>query len=524
MSHTDQAIAEYITLPFGNFARLFKLQAATKPEHIAVICEGRTITYSELDALADRVAAGLQRDGVKAENVVAICAKNSIEYAAIFIGTLRAGAAISPLAPSATPDQLVGMIEDSGATHLFADLEVAEQLAPTALQIAAKFVAINDEAAGVTFEAWLPSTGDYTPVEVQPDWAFNIIYSSGTTGNPKGIVQSNEMRWPHNGLSDPPGYGPDAVALISTGLYSNTTLVSFIPALAGGGTIVLMPKFDARSFLELSEQHRVTHAMLVPIQYRRMLDVPDFDRFDLSSYVMKFATSAPFPAELKAAVLKRWPGGLIEYYGMTEGGGSCVLAAHEFPDKLATVGRPMHGHDIRVISEEGYQLPAGKVGEVVGKSRSMMKGYHNKPDKSAEAEWYSPEGERFIRTGDLAVVDEDGFFTLIGRKKDMIVSGGFNVYPIDLEEALNQHTAVREAAVIAATSEQWGETPVGFVTLHADIQTTEGELRDFANARLGKTQRISQVRVIDEMPRSAIGKILKRELQDHLEVENRPGS
>ena len=153
MSHTDQAIAEYITRPFGNFAKLFKLQAATKPEHIAVICEGRTITYSELDALADRVSTGLQRDGVKAEYVVAICAKNSIEYAAIFIGTLRAGAAISPLAPSATPDQLVGMITDSGATHLFADLEVAEQLAPTELQIAAKFVAINDEAAGVTFEA-----------------------------------------------------------------------------------------------------------------------------------------------------------------------------------------------------------------------------------------------------------------------------------------------------------------------------------------------------------------------------------
>ena len=520
MSGAGQSIAEYIARPFGNFSELFKLQAAAQPDHVAIICCDRAITYSALDALADQVAAGLQRDCVKTEDVVAICANSSIEYAAIFIGTLRAGATISPLAPSATPDQLVGMIKDSGATHFFTDRDVAEELAPVELRITAKYVVIGGDSGSVSFEEWLPSSGDYTPVEVMPEWPFNIIYSSGTTGTPKGIVQTNKMRWPHNGLSDPPGYGPDAVALISTGLYSNTTLVSFIPALAGGGTIVLMPKFDARSFLELSEQHRVTHAMLVPIQYRRMLDVPDFDRFDLSSYVMKFATSAPFPAELKAAVLKRWPGGLIEYYGMTEGGGSCMLAAHEFPDKLATVGRPMHGHDIRVISEEGDLLPAGEVGEVVGKSGSMMKGYHNKPDSTAEAEWYSPEGERFIRTGDLAVVDEDGFFTLIGRKKDMIVSGGFNVYPIDLEQALIEHVEVREAAVIAVKSDQWGETPVGFVTLHAGAQATEREMRDFANARLGKTQRISEVRVIDELPRSAIGKILKRELQDRIEVEN----
>jgi acyl-CoA synthetase (AMP-forming)/AMP-acid ligase II len=328
------------------------------------------------------------------------------------------------------------------------------------------------------------------------------------------------MRWPHNHLSDPPGYGPTGVAIISTPLYSNTTLVSFLPALAGGGTVVLLPKFDPRRFLELSERHGVGYAMLVPVQYRRILDVEDFDTFDLSSFRLKYATSAPFSAELKAEVLRRWPGGLVEYYGMTEGGGSCMLLAHEHPDKLATVGRPIPGHDMRVIGEDGATLPSGQVGEVVGRSASMMTGYHNRREQTAEAEWISPQGERFIRTGDLASVDEDGFFTLIGRKKDMINSGGFNIYPVDLEEALLGHPAVCEAAVVAAPSREWGETPVGFVTLQPGAIVGATELQATANALLGKAQRLSDVRIVAELPRNAIGKILKRELQDQLALEN----
>ncbi len=510
-------IARYVAQPFGTFDHLVALQALARPDHVAVRCGEAAITYRELDALVNRIAAGLQRDGVPKAGVVALCAQSSIAYAAVFIGTLRAGAVISPLSPSATPEQLAAMLQDSGASHLFTDSGVSEHLRPVAAHLSARRIALDDGAEGEPFARWLPAPGALPqPVMVDPDQAFNIIYSSGTTGTPKGIVQPYRMRWSHNNLENPPGYGPDAVAIISTPLYSNTTLVSFIPALAGGGTVVLMPKFDARTFLQLSQQYGVTHAMLVPVQYRRILDVPDFDSFDLSRYYVKFATSAPFPAELKREVLDRWPGGLVEYYGMTEGGGSCVLMAHEHPDKLATVGKPMPGHDIRLIDDSGRAVPPGQVGEVVGRSIGMMKGYHNQPDKTAEAEWISPEGERFIRTGDLAVVDEDGFFTLIGRKKDMIISGGINIYPVDLEEALVQHPAVREAAVVGAPSRQWGETPVAFVTLQPGHTVTPDELLAFANARLGKMQRLSAVHITDELPRSAIGKILKRELQDRL--------
>jgi acyl-CoA synthetase (AMP-forming)/AMP-acid ligase II len=324
------------------------------------------------------------------------------------------------------------------------------------------------------------------------------------------------MRWLHIIRFLSVSYGPDAVVILSTPLYSNTTLVSLLPALASGSTCVIMPKFEGRRYLELCELHCVTTTMLVPIQYRRLLEMPEFDDFDLSSFHMKFSTSAPFTAELKREVLSRWPGGLIELYGMTEGGVSCVLIAHEHLDKLHTVGTWSSTADLKVIDDEGCVLPIGSAGEIVGRSTAMMDGYLNLPEKSAEAEWWSSDGLRYLRTGDIGSVDDDGYVTIIGRKKEMIISGGFNIYPVDLENALIGHPAVEEVAVIGQPSHRWGETPVAFVTLKRGAEEEAEALRSFANNSLGKHQRISEVRIIDALPRSAIGKVLKRELQNRL--------
>ena len=200
-----------------------------------------------------------------------------------------------------------------------------------------------------------------------------------------------------------------------------------------------MPKFDALAYLQIAARERATHTMLVPVQYQRLMARPEFDSFDLGSFRMKFCTSAPFHAELKADVLKRWPGGLTEYYGMTEGGGTCILQAHLHPTKLHTVGQPAEGHDIRLIDENGREVAKGEAGEVVGRSGAMMTGYHKQPAKTAEAEWFDPQGNRFIRTGDVGRFDADGFMVLFDRRKDMVISGGFNIYPSDLEAILRQH-------------------------------------------------------------------------------------
>ncbi|WP_083944186.1 MULTISPECIES: class I adenylate-forming enzyme family protein [unclassified Variovorax] len=499
---------------FGVIADLIHLHAQEAPSRTALADSQSTLDYGALDALMDRVAASLQRDGFRVGDAIAICAAPSTHYAALFLGALRAGIAVAPLAPGSTPASLARMIEDAQARLVFLDAAAAEVIGAAAKDAAPR-IALDGCAAGQAFDAWLAPTGTRPqPVELQPSSPFNIIYSSGTTGEPKGIVQGHGMRWAHVQRGAKYGYGPDTMALLSTPLYSNTTLVVFFPTLAYGGCVVLMPKFDAAGYLKLAEQHRVTHTMLVPVQYQRLMAHPDFDTYDLSSFRFKFSTSAPFGAALKADVLKRWPGGLVEFYGMTEGGGTCILEAHLHPDKLHTVGRPAEGSDIRLIDESGREVARGDAGEVVGHSAGMMVGYHRQPDKTREAEWFDPAGKRFIRTGDIGRFDEEGFLTLFDRKKDMIISGGFNIYPSDLEAVLHGHAAVAEAAVVGVPSEQWGETPVAFVVRHAGDETPGDALLQWANAQLGKTQRLARLHLVDELPRSAIGKVLKRELRE----------
>ena len=513
--NAPQAPAAPVDIGFGTLSDLIRGHAQRRPGNPALVQDDRIVTYAELDALMDQVASALQRDGHKPQESVAICAYTSIEYAVVFLGALRAGIVVAPLAPSCTAEELAGMADDAGAKLLFLDAAVAGTLEPVAGRIAAKRIALDESSAGASLQGWLAPAGARPgPVVVEPKWAFNIIYSSGTTGTPKGIVQSHAMRWSHIQRAAVYGYDESGVTLLSTPLYSNTTLVVFFPTLGHGGRVVLMGKFDAAGYLALAQKHRVTHTMLVPVQYHRIMSLPSFDSFDLSSFRMKFSTSAPFQAALKADVLKRWPGGLVEFYGMTEGGGTCILAAHEHPAKLHTVGPPAEGHDIRLIDENGVEVPPGQMGEVVGHSAGMMNGYHNKPEKTAEAEWYSPDGKRFIRTGDVGRFDEDGFLVLMDRKKDMIISGGFNVYPSDLEAVLRGHPEVVECAVVGVPSEQWGETPVAFVVLRDKASTTADELRAWTNSRVNKIQRLAAVELTGVLPRSAIGKVLKRELRD----------
>jgi acyl-CoA synthetase (AMP-forming)/AMP-acid ligase II len=503
---------------FGVIAEWIHRHAQQAPTRRALADGRHTLDYAALDALMDRVAAALQRDGLQAGDTVALCAASSALYAAVFLGALRAGVVVAPLPPGLLPEALGRLLDDAGAKRFFVDAGVAGTLG-TALRDAIPRTRLDATA----LDSWLAPAGSHPqPVAPQPGWPFNIIYSSGTTGEPKGIVQGHGMRWSHVRRGRQYGYGPGTVALLSTPLYSNTTLVTFFPALAWGGTVILMPKFNAPAYLQQAQDERVTHTMLVPVQYQRLMAVPDFDQFDLSSFHVKFCTSAPFSATLKAEVLRRWPGGLVEFYGMTEGGGTCILEAHAWPDKLHTVGRPAEGHDIRLIDDAGRVVPAGQPGEVVGHSPGMMIGYHQRPEQTRAAEWFDDTGKRFIRTGDVGRFDAEGFLTLVDRKKDLIISGGFNIYPSDLEAVLREHPAVAEAAVVGVPSAQWGETPVAFVVPRSGHAESAPALRHWANARLGKTQRLADLQFTAELPRSAIGKVLKRELRERYVAAAQP--
>ncbi|MHA7820859.1 MAG: class I adenylate-forming enzyme family protein [Erythrobacter sp.] len=495
--------------PFGNFPAILRQWAAAQPDKPALLDESGSLTWGELADRVERLAARLVETGLERGQSVAILGTSSIDYALVFLAAVRAGGVAAPLTTSASPEQLAGMAKDSGARHLFID-------AAKAAELGADFMPDLEHVRLEEIGEWMAPQGatapDFKPSERDP---FNIIYSSGTTGIPKGIVHSHLMRWRQFGATALSylASGLDVRSLASTPLYSNTTMVAFLPPLLAGGTVRIMGRFDCARWLDHAAGDCTTITMLVPVQYQRLMDYPGFDEHDLSSLALKYCTSAPFPAELKREVLARMPGGLIEIYSMTEGGVVCLLACHEFPDKLHTVGRPAPGSEMMVLDDEDNPVPPGTPGNLIGRSLTMMSGYKNRPDKTTEAQYVDPQGGVWMRMGDMGRVDEDGFVELVGRAKDMIISGGFNIYPSDLEAELEREDDVAEAAVVGIASKHWGETPVGFVVLRPDARDC-GEILTSVNARLGKTQRLSALHAIEKMPRSHIGKLLKSELRD----------
>lgn len=507
---------------FIPFPAAIAAQAASRPEHIAFQVEDRALDWRTLHERVTQAAHAMAKSGVQPGDRVAIVGSASLAYIDCFFGAIAARACVVPLPATASTAALETMLDDSGAKLLFVDPETGSAIADLAARLSARGTvqAISFGEAGADGRDYVQwrAQGAEAPGELpqcRPEDPLNIIYSSGTTGVPKGIVHSHGMRQrqaSRKGFA----FSPQSRSLLSTPMYSNTTIMPMLGSLANGGTCILMRKFDAGRFIAMAGTHRATHTMLVPVQYKRILAHADYAAADLSALALSQSTGAPMDAALKREIIERWPGRFLEVYGLTEGGVSCFLEPRLNPDKLHTVGKPGHGTEVFLIDDEGRKLAPGnaeQTGEIVGRSPFMMSGYHQRPDADAEIRWHDDDGTMYHRTGDIGRFDADGFLVLLDRKKDVIISGGNNIYAADLEAVLSRHAGVLEAAVIGVPSAEWGETPLALVVPRPGAALEAGALREWVNRQVGKTQRLSAVEIRDELPHSALGKLSKKELR-----------
>jgi len=500
----------------NNIAYRFAEHLSVIPESIAYIQGGRKVVWKESIERTYRICQALQRLGLKKGDRVAMLSHNSIEYSEVMTATLLIGACMVPFSTLVTTESMIKMLKDSSAKVLVASRELAEQISPSVDEVATlvkggKLIFDGDFPQWQNLYTLIAGEEAIAPdVEISGDDEFNIIYTSGTTGSPKGILYKH---YPRHVIANSFFVDLNVTNLISTPLYSNMTIVTWYPTIYNGGTTVIMDKFDGEQALQLIEKHKITVAMFVPVQYERMLKVDNFQQYDLSSMKRKYSTSSILRASVKRDLLDRFPGVLIEFYALTEGGAGTILIADLFPTKLDSVGKAGPGHELKIIDDIGNEVPVGEAGEIIGHSPVMSEGYINNEISNKKLQWHDDGGKLFYKSGDIGRLDDDGFLYLLDRKKDVIISGGVNIYAVDLEFELLNHSDVHEVGVIAAPSEKWGESPVAFVVKKYTSKITGETLRLWVNDRLGKNQKITEVIFLKNLPKNHIGKLLKTKLQ-----------
>jgi acyl-CoA synthetase (AMP-forming)/AMP-acid ligase II len=509
-------MTEVLDQPFVNISDMLAQHGRFKARRLAVVCGEVRRTWGDFDAGISRVAHALIADGLQRGDRVAVLMDNSVDMLEVVFGVIRAGGCAVPLSGLLTGEQMAGLITDSRATRAFASSGFRERLegVRSGLEQVTLWVGFGFDGAGWTtladFTAGQPTA--LPGIRHRPGDDLNIIYSSGTTGLPKGIVQTHAARL-HFAFSNAIELGitSDARTLTTTSLYSNGTWIVMLPTLFAGGTLHVMPSFDPAGFLDTVKRERITHSFMVPAQFIMILDHPAMAGADTSSLQKVLCAGSPLRRDVKKKVVERLTPGLCELYGFSEGF-AAILKPGETDDKFATVGTPVMGFDMRVIDEEGRECPPGQPGEIVGYGAGMLREYNGQPELTEALIWRDAHGRTFIRSGDVGMLDEDGYLTIIDRKKDMIISGGFNVFPTDVEAVVGQHPNVADVCVIGVPHDKWGETCLALVIPRGDADPAA--IKDWANERLAKYQRLHAVELRQDFPRNALGKVLKRLLRD----------
>lgn len=503
--------ADGLTTPL--FQTLFRQRALAQPEAMAIWFDEQSLDYRNLLADAEKLARGLLNRGLTPGSRVILMARPGLDYCRALVGILLARCAAVPLNSALPGDALTALIGDARPGLIFADS--TGQQALSGIGYRGPHVGLGDARDGTeALRSWLDDASTHAELPApQGSDLFSIIYSSGTTGIPKGIAHDTATRSNFFALG---ASGGAARTLLSTALYTNASFCTLVGTLYLGGTCFIQERFDVESFIDLVERQRIERCFLVPVQIKRIIDSPAFTRESLRSLKATVMSGSSCPLALKRTLAATWPGDLLENYGLSEGGILTTLNVTQSPDKLDTVGQLLPGYEMRILGEDDQPLPVGADGEILGRSPYMMQGYFNRDDLTEAMLWRDPEGRLFQRTGDIGHVDASGHVVITDRKKDVIISGGMNIYATEIDQLLEQHPAVTEAAVVAGPSERWGETPVAFVVCQRNDVVDGDALLEWINARLAREMRVSAIHFVDALPRNAMGKVVKRELRERL--------
>jgi acyl-CoA synthetase (AMP-forming)/AMP-acid ligase II len=501
-----------------NIGSLFSRHARYRPDHLAFVFEDLRLTWRELNQNINRLANALLDLGIQKGDKVASILPNSLELFETLWAVAKSGAVVVPLSALLLEQAMKSLLQDSDTVLLITNSDFVKNINA----IRSELSAIAEDRYLLTDSSDIPGYQNYHALKavasdqepegiiMTPDDPFNIMYSSGTTGLPKGIVHTHYIRGMYGNLfAAAYRMSPESIVMHAGAIVFNGAFLDLMPAVFLGATYILLPQFDPVSYIEVIERENVTHVVMVPSQIIALLNAPNFSYDALKSLEMILSVGAPLHREHKDELNKRLPGRFYELYGLTEGFVT-VLDKNDYEAKPDSVGVPPPYHEMKILDENAKGVPVGEVGEICGRGPLLMPGYYKRPDLTAEA-----IKDGWLHSGDMGYVDEDGFLYLVDRKKDMIISGGVNVYPRDIEEIIVKHPAVQEVAVFGIPHEKWGETPLAAVILQQAGSVAAQELKDWINERVSaKFQRIHDVAIMEDFPRNVAGKTLKRVMRE----------
>jgi long-chain acyl-CoA synthetase len=499
-----------------NLASNVVRSAQAHPDRAALRLGDGAVTFRDLDRDSARVAGLLRDRGLRPGDRVGIMLPNIPEFAVVYFGVLRAGAVVVPMNPLLKAREVAYYLDDSGAPLMFASHVFAHEAQTGAKQAESEVIVVDPDGFGAVLASARPA-GEM--VERDDADTAVILYTSGTTGQPKGaeLTHANLARNTEIVRTVLLQLSPDDVIFGGLPLFhAFGQTCTLNTAVGAGACLTLLPRFNAEQALRILDAHRVTVFAGVPTMYSALLHSPDRDKYDLSRLRLCFSGGAAMPVEVLRAFEAAFGCVVLEGYGLSE---TSPVASFNHPDRIrkpGTIGTPIEGVQMRVVDDNGDEVAQGGTGEIAIRGHNVMKGYWRRPEATAAAIRHG-----WFHTGDIGRVDEDGYFSIVDRKKDLIIRGGYNVYPREIEEVMHEHPAVAEVAVIGLSHPDLGEEVGAAVALKPGANATAEELRDHVKRQVAAYKYPRKVWIVDALPKNATGKILKREIVPPADLDER---